>query len=360
MLFKLADDTPIFQVFKLLNEELCNFIANCVSSRSFDRNLFSAGAIGQACWNNSNTKESFEKLHSCLNAEESSIRTQLRDCVLNNQDLGLLFQTPPSGLLDFLHQHVCASLKGLATQLYDHTKGLRPVEIAAGGNNISAHFSDFRDRNGNVCKACGMEKLAAIRAGISDRDQWRADYDHQLCKTKYPIFAVHPQNMVPLCSVCNQDAKRAKDLFKSDEGVIRKAFFPYTEEASSHIQIRLTNERDPNPEVAVKWDTTDPNLLEKLATWDDVYQIKSRVLGEFRSIDIILLDAFEPRGFSEFSASIMRSARQVDTGTLKRKPYAFWNHKLCEALSSLELEPFWQMVEFARESGEAGADYIMS
>lgn len=361
MLFRLANNTPIFQVFTLLNEELCNFIGNCDPTSTFDRNIFSATDIGKACWDNLKTSECFRNLHRCLTSKPS-IRNQLRDCILRNQDIDLLFQNPPSDFLDFLDQNVRDSLKALATQLYDHTKGLRPVEIAAGNCSIGQHFDNYRSVsvNGNVCKACGMEKLAVLRAGVPPHDQWRADYDHQLCKTKYPIFAVHPKNLVPLCSVCNQDAKRAKDLFKSDAGVIRKAFFPYTEEACDFVKISLRNGRDPNPEAVVEWDTTDPDSLEKLDTWDDVYQIQARILGEFRSIGVVLLDALDPCDEDDFKLRVGYCANPVNAGTLKRKPYAFWNHKLCEALNLQDLEPFWKMVEFAREGGDTGADYIMS
>lgn len=360
MLFKLANNTPIFQVFTLLNEELCNFIGNCDSLTPFDRNIFSVGDIGKACWENPKTRESFEDLHSCL-VSKPSISTQLRDCILNNQDIALLFQSPPSGFLDFLDQNVRDSLKALATQLYDHTKGLRPVEVAAGNCSIGQHFAKYRSDsvNGNVCKACGMQELAALRAGLAPGDQWRGDYDHQLCKTKYPIYAVHPQNLVPLCTVCNRDAKKAKDLFKLVAGVPRKAFFPYTEEACDFIKISLMKEKDPSPEVAIEWNTTDPDSLEKLGTWDDVYQIQARILGEFRSIGIVLLDALDPCDEDDFKLRVGHCANPVDAGTLKRKPYAFWNHKLCEALNLQDLEPFWKMVEFAREGGETSGDYIL-
>ena len=77
MLFRLANNTPIFQVFTLLNEELCNFIGNCDPTSTFDCNIFSATDIGKACWGNSKTRESFEDLHKCL-VDKPSIRNQLR------------------------------------------------------------------------------------------------------------------------------------------------------------------------------------------------------------------------------------------------------------------------------------------
>ncbi|MEW3697720.1 hypothetical protein QOZ28_31825, partial [Pseudomonas aeruginosa] len=76
-----------------------------------------------------------------------------------------------------------------------------------------------------------MGELAAFRASVPEGEQWRADFDHQLCKSKYPLFAVHPDNLIPLCSVCNQDAKKAKDLFIRENDQPRNTFYPYTESA---------------------------------------------------------------------------------------------------------------------------------
>lgn len=79
-----------------------------------------------------------------------------------------------------------------------------------------------------------MKELAAFRAGIVDGEQWRADYDHQLCKSKYPIFAVHPDNLIPLCDVCNQDAKKRKIFLSIKNEESDWHFIPMQKKLSLH------------------------------------------------------------------------------------------------------------------------------
>src|SRR5690606_32622586 len=163
------------------------------------------------------------------------------------------FLTPNPALLDFLLPNTFEAFKLLAAHLYGATKDLQPIINAAGGVNIHEHFEAFRMEtlNGNICKACGMRELAPFRANIGVENQWRADYDHQLCKSKYPLFAVHPDNLIPLCDVCNQDAKKAKDLFRHKDGTDRLAFYPYNEEAKDLIDIKIDNLSDPEPTIKI-------------------------------------------------------------------------------------------------------------
>lgn len=112
----------------------------------------------------------------------------------DNQNLQVFFVTPQRELFDFMSEPCRKALNKLCTHLYCSTKYLASIVRAAGGTDITAHFNAYRAHavNGNICKACGMKELSVFRAGVPDGEQWRADYDHQLCKSKYPIFAVHP------------------------------------------------------------------------------------------------------------------------------------------------------------------------
>ena len=364
MLFRLAANTPRFEVFRLLNAELLHFLEQSVNTNAFCRALLTQDDIGKACWDNKLTREKYRGLFNSMQAAGNDTKLQLFEAMRDNQNLQLLFVAPQRNLFDFMSESCFTALKTLCTHLYCSTKGLDAV-IAAGGSDIKAHFNAYRAQtvNGNICKACGMEKLAQFRAEVPVGDQWRADYDHQLCKSKYPIFAVHPDNLIPLCDVCNQDAKKAKDLFRHKNGTDRLAFYPFTEDAQTLIEIEIDNLRDPEPAIKVKWNTQDGLLVDKLNTWDEVYEIRSRVEGQFRSLEAIIEDEIRPRDSAHLASRISDKARPHTINTLKRKEWAFWYQKLFSQLQQIgtpDAEAFWEKLEFTQNQAKKGADFILN
>lgn len=369
MLFKLHADTPKFQVFVLLNRELIYFLQKSILQKSFGRRLFSNSVIGAACWNNFRkptgksdlTRDKFKKLFRSLKGEEQSIREQLYQVMIDNQNLENFFSTPNPNLISFLSQKSFEAFKVLATHLYENTKDLQPIINEAGDVNILAHFLEFRSDsiNGNVCKACGMSTLADIRANIADEKQWRSDYDHQLCKSDYPLFSVHPDNLIPICDTCNKKAKGDDNLFFKNNN-IRYSFYPYTESAYNCLELEIINLRDPVPIIELNWNTSDPDLISKLDTWSDIYEIKNRVEGEFRCLDETILDIINPTDFNDFQEQVLRHARPVDDGTLKRKPWAYWYQKFFCELNSIDKAAFWERSKFVQSMAMDGGDYILS
>ncbi|WP_061007909.1 hypothetical protein [Vibrio sp. CUB2] len=372
MLFRLSPNTPKFDVFRQLNAELFHFLEHSLNRNDFDRTLFSGGDIGQSCWDNARannvratndlTRDKFEKLFIALNNSGEAVKQQLVEAVRDHQNMRDFFLNPNRDLLIFLPKPCFNELRNVATHLYCATKDLGPVITACGGNDITAHFNVFRahDVNGNICKACGMEKLAAFRAGVADGDQWRADYDHQLCKSKYPIFAVHPDNLIPLCDVCNQDAKKAKDLFRDSNNAERLAFYPFEEEAKGLIQVQFENLRDPEPTIKVRWATGDHEQLNKLETWDEVYEIRNRVEGQFRSLEAIIEDEINPMDQTHLEMRIRDEARPKSIDTLKRKEWAFWYQKLFSALEQVDMSPFVAKWDFVQQQAVEGGEYILN
>lgn len=364
MLFCLAPNSPRFEVFRLLNDELLHFLEQAVTTNTFSCDLFTPGAIGQACWANSPTREKFENLFCALQEigdANNIIKQQLFEVTRDNQDLQVFFSTPQRDLLDFMSKPCFSALKLLCTHLYCSTKDLVPIVRASGNTSITDHFNTYREQdvNGKICKACGMEELAAFRAGVPDGDQWRADYDHQLCKSKYPIFAVHPDNLIPLCDVCNQDAKKAKDLFRHKNGTARLAFYPHSEEAQGRVDIQINNIRDPEPTIKVNWNTQDDLLLDKLNTWDEVYEIRSRVEGQLRSLEAIIEDKINPTDATHLMSRIRDEARPRSENTLKREKWAFWCQKLFAKLSQIDVEPFISKWDFVQQQAAEGGEYIL-
>jgi len=371
-LFRLAPNAPRFEVSRLLHQVLLQFLEQSVTTNVFSREIFTPGAIGQACWGNAKenfarakaplTRDRFEILFTALNDAGGSVKQQVYELMRANQDLSVFFGSPIRNLFVFMSKTCNEALISLCTHLYCSTKDLTDVVRASSSADITAHFNTYRDQaiNGNVCKACGMQELEAFRAGIPDGDHWRSDYDHQLCKSKYPIFAVHPDNLIPLCDVCNQDAKKAKDLFRHKDGTDRLAFYPYNEEAKDLIDIKIDNLSDPEPTIKVDWNTEDDELLDKLETWDEVYEIRRRVEGKFRSLEAIIEDEINPKGAAHLRGRIGDEARPRSPDTLKRKEWAFWYQKLFSALEQIDMGPFIAKWEFVQQQGADGGEYIRS
>ena len=367
MLFKLEPNSPKFEVFVKLNEELLHFLEHAIAGGNFKRSLLTSGDVGQACWNNFKaprakndlTRDKFKKLFVELKNETQINRQRLFDTVESHQDLSAFFTAPNRTLLSFLSTNTFNALKALMTHLYCSTKDLTGVIAGSNGQCINTHFNNFRQKNGLVCRACGMEQLAPFRANVENENQWRADYDHQLCKSKYPIYAVHPDNLIPLCRVCNQDAKKAKDLFECRNGLSRFALNPSTEDAQNFLTVEIENLLDPEPKAVLKWNTRNAATLDKLKTWDDVYEIRNRVEGKYISIVNVIQDEINPSNAQELDVGVQSKARPVNANTLKRKEWAFWEQKVFSAINAVDKSAFWAQLEFSNEQGEEGGEYII-
>jgi hypothetical protein len=365
MLFQIKPTTPRFQVFTALNQELLTFIERAQETGDFRRSLFTVGNVGQTCWNNSKvsnakatndlTKEKFEKFFIEIQKLNAARRTQLFECLRDNQNLSVFFTNPQPNLLNGFPTPLNETFKTLAKHLYAFTKDLQPIIDHCGGNNISAHFLTYRKDNGNVCKACGMSVLSPLRHNVKNENQWRADYDHQLCKSKYPLYSVHPDNLIPLCDVCNQDAKKSKDVFKDKDGNSRSSFYPYEESCKDYIGFKVESLRDPEISIDVEWLTNDEKIIEKLNTWDDVYDIRDIALGKYFDLVAQIVDDINPTSFAHMKSQITEKSRLPLQSTYSRKPWAFWEYKFYSKLCLLtndDLEAIWGEVVFSFINGD--------
>lgn len=121
-------------------------------------------------------------------------------------------------------------------------------------------------------------------------DKVREDVDHFLPKSKYPILAVHPLNLVPLCKTCNQDYKKEKDAL-SDEAdapkdvtCLEHMFHPYLRPACDEVY------------VTVAWRSTDSRLTLHIEPRNDTPTAWARV----HSLEYIL--ALESRWNGDLDA----------------------------------------------------------
>ncbi|WP_186198173.1 hypothetical protein [Burkholderia gladioli] len=276
-------------------------------------------------------------LRAALAALTQAEKDHLRAAIVDNRE-------PCEFLLDRTLQlpvvpdAVLPGLEALSTHLYARTAKLVGVERAC-GESIDAHFARFRENappgSGNVCCVCGTEYLAQLRSDIDDHEQWRGPYDHLLAKKHYPLYGVHPKNLLPICGTCNEKAKLAKDLLVKGQNR-RLSFSPWAESASLHeIQISI-DDTGMFPSVVINLSSHDANRQEKLDTWDDVYEIKSRVKGEFKSLAEKVAEHVSASSEQEFLRDLhARAAAQIRT--CRTTHFNYWRARIYRAIEAMDL-----------------------
>lgn len=236
-------------------------------------------------------------------------------------------------------------LKSLVKHLFDRTSKLISVEAACGESlhDYCTRYASARSLggNGNICNVCGTEVLAQPRHGVASDDQWRAAIDHLLAEARYPLIALDPGNLLPVCYHCNSRAKLAKDLLHDEYGARRICFDPWTECAHGqvHVSVNLTALA---PEADVTFTPANPTQGQKLSTWDAVYEVSSRVNAVFSSLAVILSRDLDLDELLQFRRSVARKAR-ICSDLARAEPNNYWRGLLYQGMAGLTDEQLEQL-----------------
>lgn len=368
MLFPVSLSTPLCRVFVLLNDELLHFLREAIQCRGFSEVLFTEhpgpdGSVPSVCWTNRETREKFYDLWSVLPDTEDE-RRELYESISECQNIEIFFDDIQADLPQLEPEKLASALKALTTHLFLRTKSLSEAKRQS-GSSIEGHYQDFLRANNNstLCYVCGTECLSQNRENLADEDQWRADYDHVLCKDKYSIYAVHPGNFIPTCHTCNSKAKGARNLLVNGVGERRKAFYPLPPSREScyayatvEVQPKTVDRLMVNPldtpieKVLVNFSNAPEQLLDKISVWREVYQVPSRVENRVavsfcESISSRLL---EPRNFEEFYDYLRRSSGRMPSDC-HLSEFSFWWYRVCEHLAAQSaefLQDVWALLEW--------------
>ena len=161
-------------------------------------------------------------------------------------------------------------IKPLFKWCYEYLLGVSKVK----GDKL-AYYRKLIEGNGfKVCPCCGLIDFEA------EDSSFREDYDHYLPKKLYPLASVNFKNLVPLCSKCNQDRKKAKNPIESD----RKAFYPFSE-TDHYISIKFKIDSSKDLDNLTKEDLkiTFEGNEDKIKTWDWLFDIEERYSSYIRS-----------------------------------------------------------------------------
>jgi hypothetical protein len=353
MLFPITSDTPSCEVFKLLNSELLHFLDPKSRSLVFSEQLF-LNCKKSICWSNKPTRLKFETVWIELQKLTKKAHCSIYRDIKTSQSLENFFSDKALPLPAIAPVLLLNSLKSLTTHLFTRTKDLSDTERAA-GQSLLEHFLAFEEKNSNLCPACGTELLAQGRSGTPKGKQWRAAYDHLLCKDKYPEFAIHPANLLPTCHTCNSKAKGAKNVIIDKAGNRRLAFYPYIEHCSALMRVELSDQKpDSILELIVKWEAPTTIAEEKLSVWKEIYQVPERVEHELSSFPTWLHIDCQATSLAEFTEQIKRRSQQ--SAAHRHTPWLFWKtllYKWIDAQDNSTKESLWAVIVQKKSSAEA-------
>ncbi|MEO7853855.1 MAG: hypothetical protein ABIR94_16620 [Rubrivivax sp.] len=335
MLFAIMPALEPSRVFDGLNRLLREVMLAALEGRAVDPNVLPMG-LHAAVDGNQATREAVTRLRAALFGLDQGRKTALRDELLLNRE-PCNFLTDRAVPVPTIPDAVFSHLKTLSVQLYERTAKLVGVEAAC-GECIDDHCARFRAAaepgNGNVCCVCGTDYLAQIRAGVDDNEQWRGPYDHLLAKDEYPLFGVHPGNLLPICHTCNSKAKLAKDLLHKD-GMRRLSFSPWTESAlPAEIQVTI-DDTDVFPRVVVELQGGTADRQEKLDTWNEVYKIKDRVEGEFLALREKVAEDLTADNEAAFMTSLRQRAL-TKAAASRVSPFNYWRARVYRAVQAMD------------------------
>lgn len=127
------------------------------------------------------------------------------------------------------------------------------------------------------CPFCGLEKIPAPNS-IKKRE-----YDHILPKSIYPFASVNLDNLAPACSVCNEDAKKSKDIihFQNGEGNKQRRVYDYVYDHDLiNIDIRLEVDTE-FPDASGNNSNWHLSILpneDKTIAWNETFCVRQRYI----------------------------------------------------------------------------------
>ena len=162
--------------------------------------------------------------------------------------------------------------------LYDLMKYLFESTLKSSRWKIEEHYKQLYANMPieKVCPFCGVENM---------HQTFREDYDHLLPKSIYPLLAVNLYNLVPMCSVCNEKAKKEIDILYKN-GVRRSFAYPYTTELSVTFSFggSIIPQTDINNENG-QWTLTINTDNEKNISWLEIFNIERRYIDDYLKFD---------------------------------------------------------------------------
>jgi hypothetical protein len=187
---------------------------------------------------------------------------------LNDGEFTFMFFSLDEDLKTLIHK--------LMVTLYEKLDGDGyPQYAMLDGKSFNRHQMLIRWKSANshlaVCPACDGEPPSEID------DVPLSDTDHFLPKAFYPFFALHPINLVPVCTECNRWIKRDQDpLVRNNKRSFQHTFNPYAEAAIDVITVRCERKLEMGNKLVVTIFTEDDSLSAKVESLNQIFLLTKR------------------------------------------------------------------------------------
>jgi hypothetical protein len=117
-----------------------------------------------------------------------------------------------------------------------------------------------------VCPAC--DGPPPERTG----DKIHAQCDHHFPVSKHPALSIHPRNLVPICTPCNEDING--DLDANDRAHLSQMFLPYAREVFGPLRKQAV--RDPRQGLAVLFDDGGAANTPRIQSLNYILRLQER------------------------------------------------------------------------------------
>ncbi|WP_139212866.1 hypothetical protein [Pseudomonas sp. NFR09] len=205
----------------------------------------------------------------------------------------------------FLGQHAAVSRDLLPVDIIPSLQemGDAVFELLTNIGIRNRSYKIFFDKiPGKLCPFCGYESIDGPNLKVED-------WDHYIPKSLYPFASANLKNLSPMGMSCNRSYKKAKDTLRSNGGLRRRCFNPFTDTPPVvHVKSSpLFARKYSLPDWQISIVGADPDACE---TWDSVFQLKNRWSEQ--------LDGFHRTCISFFGRSTRKSADLSRQGIIKR------------------------------------------
>jgi hypothetical protein len=173
----------------------------------------------------------------------------------------------------------------LLVAFYERVRSRGIAVLSEGGDELMINREmlerGFFERNAGIraCPVCMEAEIALSAEGAAST----TDCDHYLPKYLYGPLAVHPQNLVFICLLCNQRRKGRRDPLtglganaararRIAAGALRTSYLPYRRPALPELKVTFTRE-------GVTLGAETPSACERVANLDRVFGL-ARAWGE--------------------------------------------------------------------------------
>jgi len=310
-----VENHPLYQFQIVLRE----FFEQCSNAPELDWLVFPQW-FQNLLENYGPTKERFERVFEIISNYQEEKRLHVLEIfdLINNVEELCTNRDLAAEYIEDTDENL-QELKKLFVKLFEET--LKKVGLFENNidDSINNHFLLFRELN-KVCPFCGIEKYSDI--GISPRDS----YDHYLSEKDYFLAGVNFNNLIPMCFRCNSGGNKGqKDILYNNQGnekTRRLAYYPYSN--VSGVQIQIEYFRDLDSKDIERFEATmipnDENDVEKIETWDDVFNITSRLNARIKSQQENWMEAFLELAFPDAcNEDALRNAARLRANQLSEK-----------------------------------------